>query len=186
MSLFQANSRRPPRGCLDVARGSHLGQRTASRVKGRTHDRIRTKVNISQTYLNPTGRPHMVLCLRRGARSAAGWHGSEICPPRGNARTAERTRQSLGCIWWQPDGGLSTADFAASIGAIIIWPAARECCQCYRTRSPNLREFARGRNHAKHIWRSGTWVDVRALKNSGGYDGTRNCADNGRLWLAGR
>jgi hypothetical protein len=38
-------------------------QRTASRVKGRTHDRIRTKATISQTYLNPTGRPHMVLLV---------------------------------------------------------------------------------------------------------------------------
>jgi hypothetical protein len=34
------------------------GQR--SRVKGRTHDRIRTKASISQSYLNPTGRPHMI------------------------------------------------------------------------------------------------------------------------------
>jgi hypothetical protein len=31
---------------------------------GRTHDRIRAKANISQTYLNPTGRPHMVLRTR--------------------------------------------------------------------------------------------------------------------------
>src|ERR1700689_118581 len=33
----------------------------ASRVKGRTHDRIRTNASILKTYLNPTGRPHMVL-----------------------------------------------------------------------------------------------------------------------------
>src|SRR5271169_6817035 len=32
----------------------------ASRVKGRTHDRIRTNASILKTYLNPTGRPHMV------------------------------------------------------------------------------------------------------------------------------
>src|SRR5208282_2785032 len=31
----------------------------ASRVKGRTHDRIRTNASILKTYLNPTGRPHM-------------------------------------------------------------------------------------------------------------------------------
>ena len=31
-----------------------------SRVKGRTHDRSRTKASLAQTYLNPAGRPHMV------------------------------------------------------------------------------------------------------------------------------
>jgi hypothetical protein len=29
---------------------------------GRTHDRIRTKANISQTYFSPTGRLHMGSC----------------------------------------------------------------------------------------------------------------------------
>jgi hypothetical protein len=39
----------------------------ASRVKGRTHDRIRTNASILKTYLNPTGRPHMVLGAKRTA-----------------------------------------------------------------------------------------------------------------------
>ena len=46
--------------CLDVARGTHLGQRSDHRVKGRTHDRIRTDTKFCFNDLNPTGRPHMI------------------------------------------------------------------------------------------------------------------------------
>jgi hypothetical protein len=44
----------------------------ASRVKGRTHDRIRTNASIFQTYLNPTGRSliasllSIAVCLFQG------------------------------------------------------------------------------------------------------------------------
>jgi hypothetical protein len=53
--------------CLDAARGTHLGQRSCYRVKGRTHDRIRTNTKFRKPYLNPSGRPHMI--------QEAGWVG---------------------------------------------------------------------------------------------------------------
>jgi hypothetical protein len=49
----------------------------ASRVKGRTHDRIRTNASILKTYLNPTGRSliasllSMAFCL---LESLSGWN----------------------------------------------------------------------------------------------------------------
>src|SRR5271168_3675208 len=48
----------------------------ASRVKGRTHDRIRTNASILKTYLNPTGRPHMV--FRRSADACAQSSGAVL------------------------------------------------------------------------------------------------------------
>src|SRR5271169_6456280 len=59
----------------------------ASRVKGRTHDRIRTNASILKTYLNPTGRPHMV--FRRSADACAQSSGrffkvNAACMPQGH------------------------------------------------------------------------------------------------------
>jgi hypothetical protein len=69
MAIGRTDERRNPlipvaltgRAVVWMSLADPICQRTASRVKGRTNDRIRTKVNISQTYSNPTGRPHLVL-----------------------------------------------------------------------------------------------------------------------------
>jgi hypothetical protein len=44
-----------PRECMDVVRGTHLGQRSVHRVEGRTHDRIRTDTGFCTLGLEPTG-----------------------------------------------------------------------------------------------------------------------------------
>src|SRR3954463_5021388 len=47
---------------------THLGQRSCSRVKGRTHDRTRSVSQIKQTPLRSRGRPHMHHGSSRGHR----------------------------------------------------------------------------------------------------------------------
>ncbi len=42
--------------CLGLVRGTHLGQRSPCRVKGRTHDRRRTAVKPRSSPLHPSGR----------------------------------------------------------------------------------------------------------------------------------
>lgn len=56
-------TRRGPSGCLDVARGSHLAQREwiLRQMPGQMN--AFESRSISQTYLNRTGRLHLVLHL---------------------------------------------------------------------------------------------------------------------------
>jgi hypothetical protein len=48
--------------CLDIARGTHLGQRSSRRVKQAGHMTAFERTSaFCKFYLNPAGRPHMNL-----------------------------------------------------------------------------------------------------------------------------
>ena len=59
-NLFESTATPCRKICLNVARGTHLGQRSHRCVKGWTHDRIRTNIKFCFNDLNLKGRPHMI------------------------------------------------------------------------------------------------------------------------------
>ena len=97
--------------CLDAARGTHLGQRSCDRVKGRTHDRIRTNTKCCKTNLNPTGRPHMIqaLCCIGGQRGKGWVYSNDLREPVAAAVLSGRSCREV------------AVPFSASIASAVKW-----------------------------------------------------------------